>query len=109
MLLPPTCLSFGLPVSPVCLSVSQTSMDDLGHKGNTGQVLNSGVLVVLYVITLFMTQVSVCQSHSKLHSVHPQPLSAGSAGRLSLQPNLEKGGGLKGLQILEGGCWERGG
>ena len=36
MLLPPTCLSFGLPVSPVCLSVSQTSMDDSGQKGNTG-------------------------------------------------------------------------
>ena len=36
MLLPPTCLSFGLPVSPACLSVSQTSMDDSGHKGNIG-------------------------------------------------------------------------
>ena len=33
MLLPPTCLSFGLPVSPACLSVSQTSMDHSGHKG----------------------------------------------------------------------------
>ena len=31
----------------VCLSVSQTSMDDLGHKGNTGQLLNSKVLGVL--------------------------------------------------------------
>ena len=47
MLLPPTCLSFGLPVSPVSLSVSQTLMDDSGHKGNTGQVLNSRVLGVL--------------------------------------------------------------
>ena len=47
VLLPPTCLSFGLPVSPVCLSVSQTSMDDSGHKGNTGQLLNSRVLGVL--------------------------------------------------------------
>ena len=44
MLLPPTCLSFGLSV---CLSVSQTSMDDSGHKGNTGQLLNSRVLGVL--------------------------------------------------------------
>ena len=35
-----TCLSFGLPVSPVCLFVNQTSMDDSGHKGNTGQLLN---------------------------------------------------------------------
>ena len=47
VLLPPTCLSFGLPVSPVCLSVSQTSMDDSDHKGNTGQLLNSRVLGVL--------------------------------------------------------------
>ena len=47
VLLPPTCLSFGLPVSPVCLSVSQTSVDDSGHKGNTGQLLNSRVLGVL--------------------------------------------------------------
>ena len=39
--------SFGLPVSLVSLSVSQTSMDDSGHKGNTGQLLNSRVLSVL--------------------------------------------------------------
>ena len=32
MLLPPTSLSFGLPVSPACLSVSQTSMDDSQGK-----------------------------------------------------------------------------
>ena len=51
MLLPPTCLSFGLPVSPVCLSVSQTSMDDSGHKGNTGQLLNSRVLGVLMYVS----------------------------------------------------------
>ena len=44
MLLPTTCLSFGSPVCPACLSVSQTSMDDSGHKGNTGQLLNSRVL-----------------------------------------------------------------
>ena len=47
VLLPPTCLSVGLPVSPVCLSVTQTSVDDSGHKGNTGQLLNSRVLGVL--------------------------------------------------------------
>ena len=47
MLLPPTCLNFSLPVSPDCLSVSQTVMDDSGHKGNTGQLLNSRVLGVL--------------------------------------------------------------
>ena len=44
---PPPPLSFGLPVSPVCLSVSQTSMDDSGYKGNTGQLLNSRFLGVL--------------------------------------------------------------
>ena len=43
MLRPPSCLSFGLPVSPV----SQTSMDYSGLKGNTGQLLNSRVLGVL--------------------------------------------------------------
>ena len=47
MLLPPTYLSFGLPVSPACLSVSQTSVDDSDHKGNAGQLLNSRVLDVL--------------------------------------------------------------
>ena len=31
----------------VCPSVSQTSMDDSGHKGNTEQLLNSRVLGVL--------------------------------------------------------------
>ena len=36
----PTSLSFGLPISPLCLSVSQTSMDDSSHKRNTGQLLN---------------------------------------------------------------------
>ena len=48
MLLPPTCLPFGLPhASHACLSVSQTSIDDSGHKGNTGQLFNSRVLGVL--------------------------------------------------------------
>ena len=47
MLLPPPCLSFGLPVSPVWLSVSQTSKDDSGRKVNTGQLLNSRALGVL--------------------------------------------------------------
>ena len=60
----------GLPVPPVCLFVSQTSMDNSGHKGNTGQVLNSKVLGVLYVITIFMNQVSVFQSESKLSQNH---------------------------------------
>ena len=34
-------------VSPACLSVSQTLMDDSVHKANTGQLLNSRVLDVL--------------------------------------------------------------
>ena len=33
-----------------CLLVSQTSMDDSGHKGNIGQLLNLRVLGVLLVI-----------------------------------------------------------
>ena len=61
----------------VCLSVSQTSMDDSGHKGNIGQLLNSRALGVLLVITLFMSQVSVYQSQSKLHSVPPPFLQGG--------------------------------
>ena len=70
MLLPPKYLSFGLSVSPVCLSVSKTLMDDSGHKENTGQLLNSGVLGVLQVTTLFMTPASVCQSQPKLSQNH---------------------------------------
>ena len=27
--------------------------------------------------------------------------------RINLQPNFQKGGGLTGPQLLEGGCWER--
>ena len=43
-----------------------------------------------------MTQVSIYQSQSKLHSVHP--------------PCLHRGGrGASGPQLLEGCCWERGG
>ena len=89
-----------------CLPVNQTSMDDSGHKGNIGQLLNSRVLGVLLVITLFMTQVSVSQSHSKLHSVHPTPLL--SAGGIEPPTKFKKRGGLTGSQLLEGSCWERG-
>ena len=38
---------FWSAVSTVCLSVSQTSMDDSGHKRNIEQLLNSRVLGVL--------------------------------------------------------------
>ena len=68
---------------PLCQS---TSMDGSAHNGNTGPLLNSRVLGVLQVITLFMTQVSVSQSQLKLYSVHPP-----SWRGLSLQPNLKKG------------------
>ena len=88
VLLPPKCLSFGQSVSPACLSVNQTSVNDSGHYGKAGQLLNSRVLSVLKVITLFMTQVSVCQSQSKLHSVHPLPfyrVREGEGGRASNQ------------------------
>ena len=37
----------------------------------------------------------------------PPPFLQGG-GRLSLQPNFQKGGGcLTGSQLLEGGCWEK--
>ena len=41
------CLFVCLSLLSVCLSVSQTSMDDSGHKENTGKLLNSRVLGVL--------------------------------------------------------------
>ena len=50
-----------------------------------------------------MTQVSVCQSQSKLHSVHPTLfLQEGGGGGEGVEPltKFEK------LQLLEGGCWE---
>ena len=41
------CILVCLSLLSVCLSVSQTSMYDSGHKGNTGQLLNSRVRGVL--------------------------------------------------------------
>ena len=41
------CLLVCLSLLPACLLVSQTSVDDSGQKGNTGQLLNSRVLGVL--------------------------------------------------------------
>ena len=35
----------------VCLSVSQTSMDDSGHKGNTGQPFNTGYKKHYFLVT----------------------------------------------------------
>ena len=54
-----------------------------------------------------MTQVSVCQSQSKLHSVYP-PFCRMGGGQLS-QPNFKKGGGLDRTSTFTGCCWERGG
>ena len=104
MLLPPKCLSFGQSVSPACLSVNQTSVNDSGHYGKAGQLLNSRVLSVLKVITLFMTQVSVCQSQSKLHSVHPLLFCRWVGGGGVEPPTKFKKGGLTGPQRLEGDC-----
>ena len=49
--------------------------------------------------------VGVVIKGGEYHSGHPPPFCRG----LSLQPNFQKGGGLTGPQLLEGGCWERGG
>ena len=54
-----------------------------------------------------MTQVSVCQSQSRLHSVNP-PFLQGGGGALS-QPNLKKGGSLTGPQLLEEVAGKEGG
>ena len=35
----------------------------------------------------------------------PPSLSAGERGRMYLQPNFRKAGGLTGPQLLEGGWW----
>ena len=102
MLLPPTCLPFSLPVSPACLSVSQTSMDDSGHKGNIGQLLNSRVLGVLLVITLFMTLKSQFVSLSQSYIVCTLPLSPHFC-------KFKKRGGLDRTSTFRGGCWDRGG
>ena len=51
-------------------------------------------------------------SHDALIVCTPPPLSAGGEGEggsLNLQPYFQKRGGLTGPQLLEGGCWERGG
>ena len=37
---------------------------------------------------------------------HPPPF--GGEGGLSLQPNVQKGGGLDRTSSFRGGCWERG-
>ena len=43
-----------------------------------------------------------------MHSGHPHPPSAGGRGA-EPPTKFSKMGGLTGPQLLEGGCWERGG
>ena len=81
VLLPPTCLYFGLPVSPACLSVSQTLKDDLGHKGNTGQLFSGqfmrlGFAVSNNLVWLNSQFFSLSQSYI-VYTPPPTPLSAG--------------------------------
>ena len=73
MLLPLTCLSFGLPVSPACLSVGQTSMDDSGHKENTAtlEFKSSGCAVGSNLIYDSSLSLSVSVKQSKLQSCTP--------------------------------------
>ena len=45
-----------------------------------------------------------------MHSMHPPPFLQGrGGGRLSLQLNFQKGGGLTRPQLLEGGSGKKGG
>ena len=41
--------------------------------------------------------------------MHPPPLSAGGGGIEPPTKFSKRGSGLTGFQLLEGGCWERGG
>ena len=43
------------------------------------------------------------------HSVHPSPLPLSAGGGGEPATKFSKSGDLTGPQILEGGCWERGG
>ena len=89
-----------------CLPVSQTSVDDSGHKGNTGQLLNSRVLHGCAVINnpIYDSSLSLSVSVKVLvctqHPLPPPFLQRGVG--LSLQPNFKKGG-LKGPQLFRGG------
>ena len=86
-----TCLPFGLPVSTACLlSVSQTSMDDSGHKGNTGQLLNS-----------------VCAVSNDL--IYDSSLSLSVSVKVEPPTKFKKREGLTGPQLLEGVTFFRGG
>ena len=41
---PPTCLSFGLPASPACLSICQTSMDDSIEFKSSGCAVSNNLI-----------------------------------------------------------------
>ena len=105
MLPPPTCLSFGLPASPVCLSVCQSNFKgwfrSQGKYRATLEFNSSGCAVSNNVICDSSLSLSV-----SVKVVHPS-LSAGGGGWASNQ--ILKKGGLTGPQLLQWGCWERGG
>ena len=56
---------------------------------------------------LFVASSQFCQDDLLTHSVHPPPLSAG--GGVEPPTKFSKREGLTGPQLLEVGCWERGG
>ena len=56
---------------------------------------------------LFVAPFQFCQDDLLTHSVHPLPLSAG--GGVEPPTKFSKREGLTGPQLLEVGCWERGG
>ena len=49
------------------LSVSQTSMDDSGHRGNARRLLNSRVLGVLYYCAIFKRQMYFFVISNEVH------------------------------------------
>ena len=93
-----TCFLVCLSLLPACLSVKPQWMIQVTRE------IQGNSWTQEFWVSSRCAQVSVCQSQSKLHSVHP-PFCR---GRLSLQPNLKEGA-LKGPQLLERGCCERGG
>ena len=71
------------------------------------------LLLKVYKVSAKKSVEELCLMIPGSHNVHPSsptypPPPDFLQGRLSLQPNFQKGGGLTGLQILEGSCWERG-
>ena len=72
------CLLVCLPPH-ACLSSSQTSVDDSGHKGNAGQLLNSRVLHGCAVINnlIYDSSFSLSVSVKVLVCTHTPPFCRG--------------------------------